>query len=120
MDNEVLQFLGTMILAKHLEVKSIPQLGYQRSHQQADRVILKNNQETTWGDLHQQQLQPNGHLSTLPSLIQAWCVIPAPRRLFRKRLHQKKSTFLDLWSVQIRYNYVQLCTTMYNLECAHL
>ena len=88
MDIEVLQFLCAMILARHLEVKSIPQLGYQRSHQQADRVILKNNQETTWGDLHQQQLQPNGHLSTLPSLIQAWYVIPAPRRPFRKRLHQ--------------------------------
>ena len=114
MDIEVLQFLGTMILAKHLEVKSIPQLGYQRSHQQADRVILKNNQETTWGDLHQQQLQPNGHLSTLPSLIQAWCVIPAPRRLFRKRLHQKNPRSLIFGRFRYgttTYNYVQLCTT---------
>lgn len=70
----------------------------------------KNNQETTWGDLHQQQLQPNGHLSTLPSLIQAWCVIPAPRRPFRKRLHQ---SFHVPWSL-VGSDTVQLCTTMYN------
>ena len=47
---------------------------------------------------------------TLPSLIQAWCVIPAPKRPFRKRLHQN---FHVPWSL-VGSDTVQLCTTMYN------